>query len=191
MFSAFRNCISLVDPIFSCWITYRFLAPVILKFKFNFNCLRRWRIHPLECGLKSIKIQAHYAAFNSKIIQISKLSSSTYLAHNFWNYGLPQSAGITILVSKQQFERPKWPFQTQDRHKLVHRSTAKGHERTPYQYYSLYLVILNQIFNLVQRFYHIFDFFFSSSGTKILLLSVCWLVPEVYGVYSIVAMCTI
>ena len=82
-------------------------------------------------------------------------------------------AVITIIVSKQQFERPKWPFQTQDRHKLVHRSTAKGHERTPYQYYSLYLVILNQIFNLVQRFYHIFDFFFSSSGTKILLLSVC------------------
>ena len=31
---------------------------------------------------------------------------------------------IAIVVSKQQFGRPKWPIQTQDKRKLVHISTA-------------------------------------------------------------------
>ena len=80
---------------------------------------------------------------------------------------------IKIVVSKQQFERPKWPFETQDRHKLVHISTALGYERTSYQHCSLYLVIFNQIFDSVWRFYHIIDLLyfnviFPQAFTKIL-----------------------
>ena len=43
---------------------------------------------------------------------------------------------------------------------------VKEYERTPYQYYSLHSVILNEIFNLVQRFYHIFDCFGGSSAPQ-------------------------
>ena len=75
---------------------------------------------------------------------------------------------------------------------------VKEYERTPYQYYSLYSVILNEIFHLVQRFYHILTFFgvalhlnkiFPEAFTKILLLLVYSLVPALCGVYSIIAVC--
>ena len=62
------------------------------------------------------------------------------------------------------------------------------------------LIFISNFRLLVQRFCHILTNFlvalhlniiFPRACTKILLLSVCSLVPEVCGVYSIVAVCTI
>ena len=36
---AFRNCLPLVNPIFSCWITYGFLVRVLLKIQFQIKLL--------------------------------------------------------------------------------------------------------------------------------------------------------
>ena len=60
------------------------------------------------------------------------------------------------------------------------------------------LIFISNFRLLVLQFYHIFDFFlvplhfniiFPEACTSILLLLVCSLVPEVCGVYSIIAVC--
>ena len=54
----------------------------ILKIQFQIQ-LFNLSTSPVECGLKSIKIRAHYADFYRKMILIQKLSPHTTLFHVF------------------------------------------------------------------------------------------------------------
>ena len=126
MISAFRNCLSLVNPIFSCRFTYSFLVALLLKIKvqlqlFN-NCNRASTIIWFEIDQKS---STHTSITSRNDTDFKDVISYLVCSHVL-NLRARTVAVITItmVVSKQQFGRPKLPIQTQDKRKLVHISTA-------------------------------------------------------------------